>query len=89
MHGFEAITVLDYTDDFVLIYYCFKTGDKQDKQSSSFTVYSMVPGEQLSPELEERFQKAIDQSGAGHLAPPLKDFCQPDYSREKCPPESF
>jgi hypothetical protein len=88
-HGMEAleqISVLDYTDEFIFIFYCWTNSGKD---FPSFLVYSTIPGAQLTPELENRFQTSLDRSGVVHLAPPLENFCQPDYSPEKCPPESF
>ena len=82
LEAYDQLTVLDYTEDSILLYYCWSN---LDNQYPSVTVYSTTPGKQLTPELEERFQKAIDRSGAAHLVPRLKDFCQPDNSRERCP----
>jgi hypothetical protein len=86
MEAHDQITVLDYTDEFALIYYCWTN---KDNQYPSVAIYSSIPGAYLAPELEERFQNAIDKSGVAHLVPRLAEFCKPDFSRERCPAESF
>jgi hypothetical protein len=85
MDALEHMTVLDYTDDHVLVYYCWSN---TYNQFPSVIVYSRQPGVQLTPELEERFQRVIDNAGISHIVPRLADFCQPSYTDE-CPSNVF
>lgn len=75
----EHYYILDYTEDFVLYFYC---GFGFDGEYQGSLIYSRFPSSQVPQVVLDRFSDVLRRVNLPEYIPELESFCKPDYNRE-------